>query len=76
MSSSDNNRVKALEIFNREGVKEEEPMFGIEQILFTNDKGIFSGFVKERGEIWATHDMERQGKYYCGVGAGKVLEDI
>tara|TARA_Y100000385_G_C13034080_1_gene612171 strand:+ start:58 stop:1098 length:1041 start_codon:yes stop_codon:yes gene_type:complete len=71
----DNNRVKALEIFNREGVKEEEPMFGIEQeFFFTDDKGIpLGGFVKERGEIWATHNMERQGKYYCGVGAGKVF---
>ena len=71
----DNNRVKALEIFNREDVTEEEPMFGIEQeFFFTDSKGIpLGGFVVERREIWATRDMERQGKYYCGVGAGKVF---
>ena len=72
----DNNRVKALEIFNRESVKEEEPMFGIEQeFFFTDINGIPLGGFERISEIAirASKNTESQGKYYCGVGAGTVF---
>lgn len=70
----DNNRVKAKKIFDNQEVIEEEPMFGIEQEFFFTDKeGVpLGGFWKNGKNIQPEENM-KQGKYYCGVGAGKVF---
>jgi len=72
----DNTRVKALTIFNNKLVKEEEPMFGIEQeFFFTYENNIpVGGFNKNnKGVIVPNENTKPQGPYYCGVGAGKVF---
>jgi len=69
----DNNRVKAKKIFDKEEVKEEQPMFGIEQEFFFYDlkSKLPLGLFKKNTDIEGF--LGPQGPYYCGVGAGKVF---
>lgn len=65
-----NNRVNALEIFNK--YKNEKPMYGIEQEFFLSDVDYKPLFVKE---IQQTKDgaWDPQGNYYCGIGARNII---
>jgi glutamine synthetase len=65
-----NNRVNALEIFNK--YKNEKPMYGIEQEFFLSDIDYKPLFVKEiqqsKDGVW-----DPQGNYYCGIGARNII---
>jgi glutamine synthetase len=68
----DNTREAAKKIFENKLVKEEDPMFGIEQeFFFTNrhDKLPLGMKNNVNGSVYAEYS---QGPYYCGVGTGRA----
>lgn len=60
-----NNRIKALEIFNK--YEKEEPIYGIEQEFFLANKNYEPIFTKNMSAF------EPQGNYYCGLGSKYIL---
>ena len=68
----DNTREAARLIFENKFVKQEEPMFGIEQeFFFTNrhDKLPLGMKKNVNGSVYAEYS---QGPYYCGVGTNRA----
>jgi glutamine synthetase len=66
-----NNRVKALEIFNK--YKYEEPMYGIEQEFFLADKNNVPLFRNLILQNYINNDWDPQGNYYCGIGSRNII---
>ena len=62
-----NTRYSANNIFR---IQEHRPWFGLEQEYFLMNLETGRPLDGQEGE------PEAQGKYYCGVGSGKVLEEI
>ncbi len=63
-----NSRAKAMKIFDQ--VSDHHPWFGLEQeyVLYNNKTGRPLGWPSDSTKV-----PEPQGKYYCGVGAGRVF---
>jgi glutamine synthetase len=67
-----NNRVKALEIFNKYN-DDVEPMYGIEQEFFLADKDGVPLFKNLITQNYINKEWESQGDYYCGIGSKNII---
>ena len=66
-----NNRVKAMEIFNK--YNHEKPIYGIEQEFFLADKDNVPLFKNLVSQNYINKEWEPQGDYYCGIGSKNII---